>query len=367
VWNRGQIVVERDSRDNVTERYIRSVDGQLIWNYNRHWWYLFDARGSVTQRVNNTGQVLHSYQFSAFGVEVNPDTNNGNRFRFNGMYYDIHRSEYMTPNRIYSPRRGRWNSPDPLFHALHGNLQDGASGITQAGNLYMFVMHNPIRWIDPTGLSASSPHTNRTSCTDSGTLPTHLPSGWGALNDFLYLLEWIFGSVTRSYTDRGSVIIQAGSGNFMATGEFFLDGRVGANVDGRLFMYHTDFFQTMGIGFEQRLSYVNSRGIARHITSFTVGLGTAYVTGGLGLGVLSSTAIGSLTVLGADGLIANIFPEPGNYMFTITDAFVWNPQRERYQVMRTEERLVWGNIDARGSQGWVAPPRGPHISHVILW
>jgi len=68
------------------------------------------------------------------------------------MYYDTHRNEYMTPNRIFNPRRGRWNSPDPLFHALHGNLQDDTNGITQAGNLYMFVMHNPVMWVDPSGL-----------------------------------------------------------------------------------------------------------------------------------------------------------------------------------------------------------------------
>ena len=29
--------------------------------------------------------------------------------------------------------------------------------MTQAGNLYMFVMHNPVRWVDPTGLSAALP------------------------------------------------------------------------------------------------------------------------------------------------------------------------------------------------------------------
>jgi len=29
--------------------------------------------------------------------------------------------------------------------------------MTQAGNLYMFVMHNPVRWVDPTGLIAALP------------------------------------------------------------------------------------------------------------------------------------------------------------------------------------------------------------------
>jgi len=74
-----------------------------------------------------------------------------NPFRFAGMYWDGHTSTYMTPNRQFSPRLGRWTQPDPFFHALHGNLQSCAF---QAGNLYLFVMHNPVRWIDPLGLFA---------------------------------------------------------------------------------------------------------------------------------------------------------------------------------------------------------------------
>jgi len=50
------------------------------------------------------------------------------------------------------PRRGRWLSPDPFFHVLHGNINDSPLNILQAGNLYMYCVHNPVRWIDPTGL-----------------------------------------------------------------------------------------------------------------------------------------------------------------------------------------------------------------------
>ena len=307
------------------------------------------------------------YRYSAFGVELNPNPANSNPFRFNGMYYDIHRNEYMTEHRQLNPRRGRWNSPDPFFHALHRNLRNDTNGITQAGNLYMFVMHNPVRWIDPTGLFASSPNTHRTGCSDSGGLPTHLPSGWGAVDDFLYFLDWIFGSVTRTYTNRGSFTIQAGSGNFMATGEFFLDGRVGANIDGRLFMYHTDFFQAMGIGFEQRLIHHNSTGATSLVASFGLGVGVGLATGGLGFGKWAAAVVGSLAGLGSNSVIDFLFFDPGDHMVILTDAFVWNPNRERYQVIRTEERLVWANIDARGNQGWVVPSRGHHITRTILF
>jgi len=69
------------------------------------------------------------------------------------MYWDGHRSEYMTPNRMLNPRTGRWTQPDP-FWGIH-NMQRSRSAIAQSGNLFMFVMHNPVRWVDPTGLFAS--------------------------------------------------------------------------------------------------------------------------------------------------------------------------------------------------------------------
>jgi len=73
------------------------------------------------------------------------------------MYWDGHRAEYMTSNRMMNPRTGRWSSPDPFFHVRNGNLQSSRNAMTQAGNLYMFVMHNPVRFTDPTGLFAQCP------------------------------------------------------------------------------------------------------------------------------------------------------------------------------------------------------------------
>jgi len=151
----------------------------------------------------------------------------------------------------------------------------------------------------------------------------------------------------------------------MRFGEFFFDGRIGANIDGRLYMNRTDFYQIMGIGFNQRVCYVSSRGTAGHIASFAVGLTVAYAT--KGLGTLPATGVGFLSGLGFDSLVTGIFPEAGYYMFITTDAFLWNPNLQTYHVIRTEERLVWGNIDAMGNQGWVVPPRGPHISNFIFW
>ena len=75
-----------------------------------------------------------------------------NPFRYAGMYWDGHRGEYYTPNRNFNPRLGRWNRPDPFFHAMNGTLQ---SCVLQAGNLFAYTMNNPVMWVDPTGLASS--------------------------------------------------------------------------------------------------------------------------------------------------------------------------------------------------------------------
>ena len=61
----------------------------------------------------------------------------------------------MTRARQFSPRLGRFTQADPFFHAVNGNLK---SCLLQSGNLFLFTMHNPIRWTDPTGLWSKDIH-----------------------------------------------------------------------------------------------------------------------------------------------------------------------------------------------------------------
>ena len=154
VWNRGQIVLEQNASGAVINRFIRDARGQLLRS-DHHGWYLYNARGDVVQRVDNSGNVLQTYRYTAFGVEISPNPTDTNRFRFAGMYWDAHRSEYMTRHRMFNPRIGRWTQPDPFWN--RHNMMGSVSARTQAGNLFMFVMHNPVRWVDPTGLFALHP------------------------------------------------------------------------------------------------------------------------------------------------------------------------------------------------------------------
>jgi len=148
VWSRGQVVADMRARA-VIGNYIRCITGELIrCPFNGT--YVHDARGDVRVRSSGLTSPGQTYRYCAFGVEISPRAGNVNPFRFGGMYWDGHREEHMTPNRSYNPRLGRWTQPDPYWN-IH-NMQSSTNAILQAGNLYVYTINNPVRWIDPTGL-----------------------------------------------------------------------------------------------------------------------------------------------------------------------------------------------------------------------
>ena len=118
----------------------------------RYGFYLLNAGGDVVQRTNESGAVIRTYLYTAFGIEINPAENNTNPFRFAGEYYDWERGEIYLRARSFNPRTGRFTQPDPFWNI--SNMQSSSAAILQSGNLFVYVMHNPVRFIDPLGLFA---------------------------------------------------------------------------------------------------------------------------------------------------------------------------------------------------------------------
>ena len=156
VWCMGSVVLEQNATGGVVNRFVRSRNGLLIRS-EHHGWYLFNVRGDVVQRTDNQGNLLMNYRYTAFGNELTPVDSNTNRFRFAGEYWDAHRGEYYLRARSFNPRTGRFTQPDP-FWGIH-NMQGSPNAIAQSSNLFMFAMHNPIRWVDPSGLFVTLPVT----------------------------------------------------------------------------------------------------------------------------------------------------------------------------------------------------------------
>ena len=152
VWDRGNIVLERNATGAVINRFHRGR-GHLISSYH-HGFYVFNVRGDVVQRTNASGNVIHSYRFDAFGNQLSQDSINTNPFRFSGEYYDWETGFIYLRARYLNTMTGRFISADP-FWGIH-NMQGSPAARMQSGNLFAFVMNNPVMWADPTGLFSTS-------------------------------------------------------------------------------------------------------------------------------------------------------------------------------------------------------------------
>ena len=148
VWNGSQIIMHLNSSGGVTNRFYRIPNGRLIRG-TRHGWYLYNARGDVIQRTNDSRAVLHTYRYTAFGVEVGVQRSD-NAFRFGGEHWCLNSGLYYLRNRMFEPRTGRFTQPDP-FWGVH-NMQDSPLAMLQSANLYLYGVHNPVKWNDPDGL-----------------------------------------------------------------------------------------------------------------------------------------------------------------------------------------------------------------------
>ena len=203
VWDGMHIVLELNASRQVVNRFIR---GRRLIRSDHHGWYVYNARGDVVQLVICSGVVLRTYRYTAFGIEIRITENGGvgstdtNPFRFGGMYWDSHTQTYMTPNRHFNPRIGRWTQPDP-FWGIH-NMQRCAWSIVQAGNLYVFGINNPVMFIDPTGLfiqvARNSPNANAMLSSLQGMTQDTLSWSNSLCGNFLNL------SITQSSSSSGS-------------------------------------------------------------------------------------------------------------------------------------------------------------------
>jgi len=151
LWDGANIVAELDNDNEILDTYIRGIG--LIKN-GQDQWFLFNARGDVVALTDEVGNVVREYRYDAFGNELNPDPDDTNPWRFKGEYFDIETGTIYLRARHFNPRIGRFTQPDP-FWGIH-NMQNCVWSIHQSANLFVFVMNNPIMFIDPSGENAYS-------------------------------------------------------------------------------------------------------------------------------------------------------------------------------------------------------------------
>ena len=137
------------------------VGGLLATEVGGTWYFpLYDNNGNITDYVSETGEVVASYEYDAFGRTIAQSGAMADTFpfRFSTKYFDAESGFYYYGYRYYSPELGRWLTRDPIE-------EDGGD------NLYAFCGNNGIGLHDPFGESSEViPHWPEPDEHDPGTM-----------------------------------------------------------------------------------------------------------------------------------------------------------------------------------------------------
>ena len=134
IWDGSNIVMDL-SGNEIVDRYTRGIN--LIKSDNSGY-YVYNAHGDVSSLVDDLGVVTKTYDYDAFGVEINPDSGDTNPWRYCGEYFDTETEMIYLRHRSYNPSNGRFTREDPIRFGL---------------NWYTYASGNPLSFKEPWGLA----------------------------------------------------------------------------------------------------------------------------------------------------------------------------------------------------------------------
>jgi len=119
-----------------TNLISRTADNQTLY-------YQFNGHADVVGLIDEDGVLVASYYYDAFGVPTETSGDVGNPFRYGGYVYDEETGLYYIKSRFYDASIARFIQED----IYAGKYSDPLSL-----NLYTYVLNNPLRYLDPTGM-----------------------------------------------------------------------------------------------------------------------------------------------------------------------------------------------------------------------
>lgn len=142
IWDRDQILEERNASNQVTRRFY--PQGFLQVSNSGRYYYSRDRLGSVWQVTDATGAAAAIYEYKPFG-EMEEYGGNTVESPIGYAGYWVHKPSglNLTWHRAYSAELGRWISRDPV-------------GEIGGSNLYAYVSNSPTNDADPWGLFPSA-------------------------------------------------------------------------------------------------------------------------------------------------------------------------------------------------------------------
>ena len=137
-------VVEEIVNGAVEREYTYGIQlisqNQIVSNAWTPSFYQSDGEGSKRQLTNAAGAVTDTYEYDAFGNEINSTGTTPNNYLYRGEQYDSDLGMYYLRARYYNPLTGRFLSVDPLAG--------------QGQRRYEYAGADPVNGMDPTGNEA---------------------------------------------------------------------------------------------------------------------------------------------------------------------------------------------------------------------
>lgn len=152
VYDGNQVVADLDENGNLLRSYVwgPGIDNLLAMTVygaeTNTYFAIRDAQNTVYALVDETGTIVESYSYDAWGRTTVFDASGneltesavGNRYCFQGREYDSITHLYYFRTRWYDPVPARWLSKDPI-------------GISGGLNQYVFCLNNPVNVTDALG------------------------------------------------------------------------------------------------------------------------------------------------------------------------------------------------------------------------
>jgi len=130
--------------------------------------YLRDDLGSPLQFIGSDGISLESYAYGEFGQDISKNQGTMQPFGYTGYSFDEVADTYFAQARQYDPSSARfisadthWDSTNMLYGDTNYALPD-TNAIKQSGNLYSYVMADPLKHVDRLGMFESEVHIDLT-------------------------------------------------------------------------------------------------------------------------------------------------------------------------------------------------------------
>ncbi|MCL1974687.1 MAG: RHS repeat-associated core domain-containing protein [Firmicutes bacterium] len=295
LWDGANIAADM-SGGAVIARYVRGIGLLMSDSAEGQRYFLYNGHGDVVQLANASGNIVKTYDFDAFGNERNSDPADTNPFRYCGEYFDRETGTIYLRARYYNPMVGRFSQQDGWEF---GKLNDPLSL-----NLYTYCMNNPVMLIDPSGHEYD----------------------W--IKKFVADLGILEEDVKYDYFSSG-VNISFSYGNNTYLGTFYYDGtalqfnggmasrkKIADNIDGKLYLERTDFYNIMGISYVKEEFEFTVTDTGNFLVSTGTGAATGLVTSTL------NPFIGAAAGIVTGYIINENSRRPGDYRGTKITALI---------------------------------------------